>query len=281
MIERLLNLDRRIIFVFVFLGVVISLLVEFSFPIKATPNVRAVYEEIERMAAVGGTVLFSFDYGPGSEPELQPMALSLLRHCFSRDVKVVVMCLWPDAPGLAQEALETTSKEFGKTYGVDYAFMGYKPGAAIVIINMGQDFRSAFPRDAGGVRTDSLEVTRHIRTLSDFGFVFDIAAGASIDGAWIPYGQEKYKFPLAAGCTAVMAPDLFPYLQSRQLVGLVGGLAGAAEYESLVDRPGTATAGMRPQSITHLIIIAFIALGNVLYFVGRRRGSGGGGRVGS
>ncbi len=145
---------------------------------------------------------------------------------------------------------------------------------------MGQDFRSAFPRDARGVRTDSLEVTRHIRTLRDFGFVFDIAAGASIDGWWIPFGQEKYKFPLAAGCTAVMAPDLFPYLQSRQLVGLVGGLAGAAEYESLVDRPGTATAGMRPQSITHLIIIAFIALGNVLYFLGRRLGGGtGGGRV--
>jgi hypothetical protein len=37
---------------------------------------------------------------------------------------------------------------------------------------------------------------------------------------------------------------------------------------------------MRPQSITHLIIIAFIALGNVLYFLGRRLGGGtGGGRV--
>ncbi|MDP6778318.1 MAG: hypothetical protein QGI83_16300 [Candidatus Latescibacteria bacterium] len=270
MTERLMNLDRRIIFLFVFLGVTIPLLTDFRFPIKATSNVRAIHSEIERVAAENGTVLVSFDYGPGSEPELQPMALSLLRHCFSRNVKVVAMCLWPDAPGLAQEALDTASEEFGKTYGVDYAFLGYKPGTFSVIINMGQNFRSAFARDARGNPTDSLAVTREILTLRDFSFVFDIAAGASIDGWWIPFGQEKYKFSLGAGCTAVMAPDLFPFLQSKQLAGLVGGLAGAAEYETLIGRAGTATDGMRPQSVTHLIIIAFIVLGNAMYFLQRR-----------
>ena len=270
MTERLMNLDRRIIFVFVFLGVLIPLLIQFKFPIKATPDVRAVYEEVERVAGRKGAVLIAFDYGPGSEPELQPMALALLRHCFSQEVKVVVVCLWPDAPGLAQEAREATSKEFDRVDGVDYAFMGYKPGGASVVINMGQDFHSAYPRDANGARTDTLTVTRDIHTLEDFGFVFDLAAGASIDGIWIPYGQEKYRFPLGAGCTAVMAPDLFPFLQSKQLVGLIGGLAGAAEYESLVDHPGTATDGMRPQSVTHIVIIAFIALGNAMYFLNRR-----------
>lgn len=270
MTERLMNLDRRTIFVFVFLGVLIPLLAEFTFPIKPTSTVRAVYREIERTADEGGTVLLAFDYGPGSEPELQPMALALLRHCFSRNVKIVAVCLWPDAPGLTQKALETAAAEFGKTSGVDYAFMGYKPGGASVVINMGQDLHSAFPRDFTGARTDSLAVTRNLRTLKDFGFVFDFAAGSTIDGIWIPYGQEKYKFPLGAGCTAVIAPDLFPYLQSKQLVGLIGGLAGAAEYEALVKRTGTATTGMRPQSVTHLVIILFIVLGNLMYFLQRR-----------
>lgn len=278
--RRLMNLDRRVIYVFVFLGVLISLLVEFSFPIKATSTVRSIYAEIERVADEGGPVLFAFDYGPGSEPELQPMAIALLRHAFSRDLKVVAVCLWPDAPGLANQALTATAGEFNKVYGVDYAFLGYKPGAASVVINMGQDFHSAFPRDVNGTRADSLEVTRDIHTLKDFSFVFDLAAGSSIDEWWIPYGQEKYKFHLGAGCTAVMAPDLFPYLQSKQLVGLIGGLAGAAEYESLVKREGTATTGMRPQSVTHVVIIVFIVLGNMMYFWSRRSdgsaaGSGG------
>ena len=264
--EKLMHIDRRIIFVFVFLGVAVPLLVEFSFPIKPTSMVQDIYDEIERVGDKKGTVLFAFDYGPGAEPELQPMARALLRHCFSRGVKVVAVCLWPDAPGLAQAALEETAAEFGKSAGVDYAFMGYKPGQASVVINMGQDFHSAFPKDAWGTPSDSLEVTRNIRSLKDFDFVFDLAAGSTIE-MWIVYGQEKYRFPLGGGCTAVIAPDLFPFLQSNQLVGLIGGLAGAAEYETLIEHPDSATLGMRPQSVTHLVLIVFIALGNLMYFL--------------
>ena len=267
--EMLMNIDRRIIFVFVFLGVAVSLLVEFDFPIKPTSYVRDIYDEIERVGAKNGTVLFSFDYGPGSEPELQPMAQALLRHCFSRGVKVVAVCLWPDAPGLAQAALEKVAAEFDKSSGVDYAFMGYKPGMASVVINMGQDFHSAFPKDAWGTPINSLEVTRNIRSLKDFDFVFDLAAGSTIE-MWIVYAQEKYRFSLGGGCTAVIAPDLFPFLQSNQLVGLIGGLVGAAEYETLVQHPDSATVGMRPQSVTHLVIIVFIALANLMYFLTRR-----------
>jgi hypothetical protein len=54
------------------------------------------------------------------------------------------------------------------------------------------------------------------------------------------------------------------------MLGMLGGLAGAAEYETLIGHPGQATEGMRPQSVTHLIIIAFIILGNGMYFLSRR-----------
>lgn len=270
--QRLMNIDRRIIFVLVFLGVAIPLLVDFYLPIKPTSTVQAVYDEIERVAAIDeGTVLLSFSYGASTEPEMQPMARSLVRHCFSRDIKVVAICLWPEAPGLAQEVLQTTAAEFGKTYGVDYAFMGYKPGNYSVILNMGQDFHDAFSRDAWGARSNTLPLTRDIRSLRDFDFVFDLAAGDSIEFWWIPFGQEKFGFPFAGGCTAVMAPDLFPFLQSRQLIGLIGGLAGAAEYEILMDRRDSATEAMRAQSITHVIIIAFILFGNAVFFLTRRR----------
>ena len=271
MIERLLNIDRRIIFVFVFLGVAVPLLVDFSLPVKITPSAQAVYEGIEKVAAEGGgTVLLSCSYGPSTVPEIQPMLLSMLRQCFRRDLKVVVICLWPDAVGLAQQGLETVAAEFGREYGKDYAFMGYKPGGAIVIVNLGQDLHSAFPQDNWGTATAELEVTRNIRSLRDFSFVCDFAAGNSIDHWWIPYGQEKFRFPLAAGCTAVVAPDLYPYRDSGQLVGILGGLAGAAEYEILIGEPGLATVAMTSQSAAHLILIAFIVLGNAIYFLSRR-----------
>jgi len=265
--KHLLNLDRRIIFVFVALGVIIPSLLTFKLPIKPTKNVRSIYNTIEEVAAKNGTVLISFDYGPGSMPEVQPMALSVLRHCFSRGVKVVGMNHWPQGVGLAQQAFDTTTKEFDAKYGEDYAFLGYKTGGGTLIINMGEDFHNAFPQDLQGNNTLDLPVTHRITSLKNFDYVIALAAGNTPDGLWIPFGQERYKFKFGIGCTAVMAPDMFPYLQSGQMNGLIGGLAGAAEYETLIKTPGTATDGMRPQSIVHLIIIGFILLGNAMYFL--------------
>ena len=266
--EMLQNLDRRVIFVFVFLGAILPSLVAFRLPIKATSNVEAVYNTIEVIANNGGgTVLISFDYGPGSMPEVQPMALSILRHCFARNIKVVGMNHWPQGVGLAQQALDTTSKELNQTYGEDYVFLGFKTGAGTLVINMGQDFHSAFGKDLEGNNTTELAVTKNITSLKDFDYVISLAAGNTPDGIWIPFGQERYKFRFGIGCTAVMAPDMFPYLQSGQMNGLIGGLAGAAEYETLIKKPGSATDGMRPQSMVHLIIILFILLGNTIYFL--------------
>ncbi len=269
---RSFDIDRRIIFIFVFLGVAFPLLYEFHFPIKPTPPVRSAYDALEQVAREkpGSTVLISFSYSASTAPEMQPMARAVLRHTYKLGLNVVAICLWPDAVGLAEEALEQVAGEFGREYGVQYAFMGYKPGTYNVIINMGQDLHSAFPRDNRGTETGNIPVTRDIRSLDDFSFVFDLGAGDSIEFWWIPFGQEKYRFPFAGGCTAVMAPDLFPFLQSGQMKGMLGGLAGAAEYETLIGQPEQATDGMRPQSVTHLIIIFFILSGNGLYFWSRR-----------
>ena len=271
--EFLLNIDRRIIFVFVALGVIIPSLAALRLPIPVTKDVKAIYDTIEEVGAKNGTILISFDYGPGSMPEVQPMALAVLRHCFKRNVKVVGMCLWPQAVGLAQQALDKASQELGTEYGSDYVFLGFKTGFQSLVINMGHDFHGTFPQDLHGNNTTKLPVTEDINGLANFDYVLCLAAGNTPDGIWIPFGQERYKFKFGIGCTAVMAPDQYPYLQSGQMNGMMGGLAGAAEYETLIETSDKATAGMGAQSFVHLIIIFFIILGNVMYFLyGRQRG---------
>ena len=273
--ERLINIDRRIIFVFVFLGVAAPLLMDLHLPIKPTPIVRAVYDEIERVAAEDHErpVLLSFSFGASTQPEMAPMIRAVVRHLFSRKLKVIGLCLWPEAVGIAQPIMDELAAEYGMEYGEDYAFLGYKPGAYAVILNLGQSLSGTFPFDTEGTPVGDLPVTRGVGNLRDFSFVYDFAAGDSIEFWWIPYGQEKHRFSFAGGCTAVMAPDLYPFLQSGQMKGLLGGLAGAAEYEALVGVPGMATTGMQPQSVTHIIIILFIIVGNAVYFITRRRGN--------
>ena len=72
---------------------------------------------------------------------------------------------------------------------------------------------------------------------------------------------------MSAGVTAVSAPRFYSYLDAKQLVGLLGGLRGAAVYESLVGEKGKGLSGMDAQSIAHLVIIFFILLSNVLYLI--------------
>ncbi len=267
--ERLLNIDRRIVYLTIFLGVCLPFLVSFvELPVTITTDVQRIHDTIEGLDE-HATVMVSFDYGPSSKPELQPMALAILRHCFSRNLKVVGVTLVTEGVGLANAAMETAASEFGKEYGKDYTFLGFKAGGAILVLNLGQDLQGTFKEDFRGTPTNEMAVTKSMGSLKDFDYVIDLAAGFPGIEEWIAYGQERYRFTLGAGCTAVMAPDFYPFLQSGQLNGLIGGLAGAAEYETLIDRKAKAMGGMQAQSVAHLIIIAFILLGNSVYFLTR------------
>ena len=134
---------------------------------------------------------------------------------------------------------------------------------------MGENLYSAFPKDFYGNDTTTMPVLQGVDSLREINYLFDLAAGTTIE-AWIAFGKEKYKFELGAGCTAVMGPDMYPFLQSKQLTGLLGGLKGAAEYEALVNKKANAVSGMRPQSVVHVIIIIFVIFGNVIYFISKR-----------
>ena len=84
---------------------------------------------------------------------------------------------------------------------------------------------------------------------------------------WYVFGKDKYRFEMAGGSTGVIAPGLYPFLRSGQINGLIGGLQGAAEYETLIGQKGTAVAGMDAQSADHFVIIVLVLLCNLFYFV--------------
>jgi len=69
---------------------------------------------------------------------------------------------------------------------------------------------------------------------------------------------------------------MYPYHDSGQIVGFLGGLKGAAEYEALVGAPGEGIRGMDAQTISHLFIVLMIILGNVGYAMTRWRARTGG-----
>lgn len=281
--EKLMKLDRRWIFLMLAVVCVIGYLSSFEVPTIVEGEVRTIHEFIDSLPE-GDIVFISIDYDPQALAELHPMTYAISEHCFRKKLKIIYVALATNGPGMADMAIRDIkdSVKLDRTYngvtykgreivnGIDYAFLGYKAYYALVILGMGQDFRLQFPTDYYGSPLDSLPMMRGVHNYDDIACVIDISSG-NITDAWISYGQGRFGFPLALGLTGVSAAQYYPYLNSGQIFGLMGGMSGAAQYEALADNPGLAKDAMRVQVAGHLVIILFIIMGNVGHFVSRRR----------
>ena len=138
------------------------------------------------------------------------------------------------------------------------------------MLNLGKEIRSVFASDYKYTPLDSLPMMKNIHNYNDIALLIGLEAG-SVGDFWVQFAQARFNQKIILGSTAVITPDIYPYLQAGQIVGLIGGLRGAADYETLVNSPGPASIGMYSQTVVHILIVALIIIGNVGYFVLRRR----------
>jgi hypothetical protein len=270
-IRTLETLDRRWIFLIMGLLVVGPLIFPPGLPLTVSTPVQQFHDAIDAVPN-GSTVLMSCDYDPGARPEMVPMTRTAFRHLLEKDCKVVVTVLWNAGPALVDATLNDVIAEYfpHKQYGVDWVNLGYKAGEDAVMVLMGKGIANAFPRDYRGTETRSLPIMRNVRDYSSFPLLVSISAGFPGTKEWVQQVQSRFHLPMVSGCTAVSAPEYYPYLQSGQLRGLLGGMAGAAEYEKARGETGSATQGMDAQSLAHVFVAFCIILGNVVQRFKRR-----------
>jgi hypothetical protein len=276
--QRILNLDRRIIYLVVGACVLIPLLLPLSLPIVPTPNVRGIFDEIEKLPP-GTPVLISADFDAASKPELLPMLDAALAHCFAHKLRPVVMTLWVSGPRLVQQSVERQARLFGAVSGQDYVYLGYRPGNFAVVAGLVNSISGTFNSDYYNVPTASMPILADINKLSDFKYIFDIAAGTPGLEVWVVYGSTPAHVPLGLSCTAVSATQYYPYLQAKQITGLANGMKGSAEYERLLrDQyadlnlpPGDAMKGMDSQSLVHVFLVLAIIVANIAFFSTRKQ----------
>ncbi len=273
------DVDRRWIFLFIGSTVALALLFHIRFGEKATPIVKAAFNQIENLPE-GASVLIAFDYDPAMEPEVGPMADCFIRHTLARKHKLFLMTLWATGQALMTNTIEDILKpEFPEAeYGTDYVNLGYKVGGFGVINVVLSDFRAMYPTDAHGTLLDSLPMFNKVRSLRDIDLIISIGGGTPGVKEWVLFAGNRGNIPIVGGTAAVVAPLLYPYYP-RQLVGLLGGTKGAAEYESELtgnydrfkDMDTPALRMMGPQTMAHVVVMAFIIIGNIAYFRSRKR----------
>jgi hypothetical protein len=265
------SLDRRIIFVIIALVVMLPLFIPLGLPIRPTVSSQTVYDTVEELKA-GDKALISFEYGPSTKPEIHPMAIGILRHLFEKDVKVYVTCLWPDGQFMALEALEQVAqRQYSRVYGEDYVLLGFRPGNEAVIKGIVSNLGKVYTVDAYGNFLSEIPMMEGVNQVADFDFLFSASAGYPGTIEWVQYAADPVGITMSTGTTSIQVNEVMPYVQSGQVKGILGGMPGAAEYESLIGQAGIGTSGMDAQSVAHLVIVAFIIFGNISFFIERKR----------
>ena len=293
MFEFFKNIDRRWIFLLMFLSVAVPILLQTTFPEKASAMAQAVFDEVDKLPE-GSKILLPFDFDPASEGELGPMATAFTYHCAVKKHKLYFMALWPVGPQMIDEAINRVIRpDFPEMqYGVDYVNLGFKPGNEGVIRVVVTDLKELYTTDDAGTNINNIPMMEGVDSVRDCDLVINVSAGYPGNKEWVQYASTAYpgEIILVGGCTGVQAPQMYPYIPN-QLKGILGAIKGAAEYEKLVmDRyPRYITTAdgaqvldpkytealrrMGPQLIAHLLMIVLIIGGNIIFFVERHRGA--------
>jgi len=265
-----LRSDPRLIYLLLGLVITVPILTHSVIPVPVTQTTQALYDFIQKLPA-NSLVVLSFDYSTSVVPELHPQAIVVTQQLFTLPLKVLFVAQWTDGPALADAVLDAVNKG-NKTYGVDYATLGYIPNSA-TLLGMTSDIHQFFPVDTHGNPTDTLPIIKEFPAAKQAALVISFAAGEPGLSQYLQYWQSRFNIPVAVGATASSAPGYLPFYNSGLVVGLLISIRGAAEYEILIHRMGIsgATSAMVAQSAAHLLIVAMVVFGNVVYFVGRGR----------
>ncbi|MCA9677141.1 MAG: hypothetical protein H6709_05310 [Kofleriaceae bacterium] len=290
--QRLQSFDRRWLFLAMGLAITLPLIFPINTPIKPSPMVQSAYYTVDALpdgdpadSSKGATVFISLDVDPASTPELEPYFRAVLLQLKAKNVKLVMATTWYSAPPLIErwirEMVEQPLAPAGtpgydgppdRAYkkNVDYVWLGFREGKQAVISAFGSDLRGTFDgRAADGTPLDQIPMMSGKKQLKDFDLMILVSAGFPGAKEYVQLVQSRYDLKMVAACTAVSTTDLTPYFQAGQLLGLVGGLAASAEYETMVGKKGLGTQAADVLNIGHLVVILAIIFGNIIFFAGR------------
>ena len=95
------NIDRRIIYILVSAAVIIPMVIKIKMPITPDAYAKTAYNAISEKFSNPDSdngkikkILLSFDFGPSTEPELGPMAFSIMEQVLLTGNEVHLMALF-------------------------------------------------------------------------------------------------------------------------------------------------------------------------------------------
>lgn len=257
------DLPREILYTIVLVAMAIPLIRPLGLPVPVSAPVMEWYRAIEAIPP-GGIVLISH-CSLGAFPAFESMQIATLHHLYTKPVKIVFFSI--DATGLIVYDIlmsKIDPKAYGKVYGVDYFHIGYIAGGETAMKALAEDFRAAVPADYKGTPLAQIPMAAGIRNIHDFHTLICFTSAGETSIGWVRQWVTMRPAIRYLCCVLdLMLPTMRPYYDAKQVAALVGTAPGG-EYEYLIGRPGTGIKKADAFTGVHMILLAFIILGNVI-----------------
>jgi hypothetical protein len=270
---RFHNLDRRWLYLAMVVILSVPVIVEIPLPPGAvSATTKGLYDLVESCPD-DKVILIDSSWDAGSAAENRAQLECVIRHICRKKIKFVVTSAGVTVfgPEFANQVIEPIAEKAGYTYGTDWVSLGYKvaPQGSISLLIDGicKDLHSVYPTDFEGRPISEFPLMDRVKSYRDFHFVYCITY--SPDNAWISFVKGQFNVPVAFGCMTISAPGYYPFIDSKQLSGMLIGNRGAAEYEELNKKPGLGRVLIMATSFGNLVIILAAVVGNLGFYAAR------------
>jgi len=282
------QLDRKIIYLLIIISLSYPLISGFSLPPAKMKTALEAFTIVENLPKKDSQiVLVSFDWGPSTSAENRPQTATAIEHLMRREIPFATISTYahsvPFLDSVPEKVAEILNKEAGEKryfYGKSWVNLGFQPNTAVMIQGLARsnDLVATLKTDAKGNPLSEIECMRGVKTIKDIPLLVQTTGLVGAFNNWIQFlHKEDYHPEMIHGCTSITIPEAYIYYVSGQIKGLYEGVAGAAYYDTLLterykNRTPTDAARVNTSlASAHLVILFLIILGNISYFIKRRR----------
>lgn len=273
--DKLLSVDRRVIFWILFVLLIIPIFIPLGWPIPTSVPVKGFNDVLQRTPQ-GAVIVFIPDATTSSFPEMGSgeiaVARTLVKLIKERNIRVIMWNSYqPDNVPIQEFYINPVFRESGLPYGENWCYLGFLTGGPPAVTRIAYGIRDMFHTDAYGNDVATMKILNEPTVVDKAEDVWLMI----LFGDYYYYtGSDwiiKFRIGSIIGMEGWGIPDGWSSLRLNFCQGFLPSVRGSAEYEAISGFIGDSVAILN--SITLALLFSFVlaAVGNVAYFAGRGR----------
>lgn len=276
--QRLQSIPKPILYLVLVLATSIPLFFDVAVPNEAVPESKAFYDNLMSLKE-GDRVLIASDWTNSTRGESSGEFDALMRILMRKGVKFAIYSTGDaQSPQVARNEINVISK-LEKAAGRreyqpfnDYVILGFFPNSEGTLVGINNNVRATFqgkkdfPPNSPPRDVLQSPVFQGVKSVADFKYLLVVTASKTSEVTI----ERIRKTPLMFMVTGVMVPETRNYYTSGQITGLVGGVKGVYDLETLMkegfpgmESKGKGTAYYLSLHFALALLILTVLIGNV------------------